>query len=59
LHKKIKESEIMQKLARNRSLEAKGEILWGREKMKWPCFIEVVGSPFGQIINPVWMRVAL
>jgi len=40
-----KESEIMQKIERNRSLEAKGEILWGREKMRRLCFIEAVGSP--------------
>jgi len=58
LHKKTKEREIMQKLARNRSLEAKGEILRGREKMRRPCLIEAVKSPSGQIINPVLMRVA-
>jgi len=50
LHKKDKRERANAKIARNRSLEAKGEILWGREKMRRPCFIEAVGSLSGRVL---------
>jgi hypothetical protein len=54
MHKKTRKGEMMQKLARNHSLEAKREILCGVAlEMRLLVFIEAVGSPFGRLINIV------
>jgi len=59
MHKKTRKGEMMQKLARNHSLEAKREILYGVAlEMRRPVFIEAVGSPSGRLINIVRMRAA-
>jgi hypothetical protein len=59
MHKKTREGEMVQKLARNDSLKAKREILCGVAlEIRRPIFIEAVGSPSGRLINIVWMRAA-
>jgi hypothetical protein len=59
MHKKTRKGEMMQKLVRNHSLEAKREILCGVAlEMRRPIFIEAVGSLSRRFINIVWTRAA-
>jgi hypothetical protein len=53
MHKRTKEGEIMQKISKYHSLEAKRDEKnkWGSSKMWRLGFLKPVGSPSGRLIN--------